>query len=287
MGFVRTDDQHYKAIAQAIRDKTPDDNQKQYKPEEMAEGISAVFNNGVKNGEAEGYNYGFNDGVAQGESVGEQIANDAFWDTIQDFGNRTDYNRAFKGWNCEYIRPKHRVIPTMNVGAICTFQNNTSLKKLEADYFDFSRKPSHTNSASAYYYTFQGCDALEEIEDIGIYPDAGLSNTFANNKKLHTIAKITVDENETFNAAFNGCSSLVNITFEGVIGKSIGFPHSPLSVASAKSVISRLKNFAGTDDEYVNKLTFTGDVWVALDADSAPPSGGSWKDYVSSLGWSY
>lgn len=76
-----------------------------------------------------------------------------------------------------------------------------------------------------------------------------------------------------------------NITFEGEIGRSINFSYSPLSVESMKNVIEHLVNYTGTEKELSYTVTFTEACWTKLEADSTAPNGGTWKEYVASLGW--
>ena len=208
------------------------------------------------------------------------------WDCLTNYGNKVNYNYAFFNWGGEYIRPNRKIIPISATSASSTFNRAIKLKKIEAEYFDFSQKKRGASVAQGFYYTMYECGELEEVEDIGMQADAGYTATFANDSKLHTIAKIRSDEETTFSSAFSYCNELVNVGFEGVIGKDIGFPNSnKLSVASMKGIIARLKNWSETDYEDKYKLTFTADRWKALEADSAAPDGGTWREYVHSLGW--
>lgn len=167
---------------------------------------------------------------------------DDLWDFIQDYGNRTSYINGFSNWGAEYIRPKYKVVPKAvnGVASICEYCKN--LKKVEALYFDFSQKSTGTNNNTGYYYSFNGCSLLEEIEDIGLIPQLIYSNTFAYDYKLHTIAKLGTDENTRFSDAFIGCNELVNITIEGTIGQN-GFDihwSIKLSADSLKSIFNAL-----------------------------------------------
>ena len=132
--------------------------------------------------------------------TGYDQAESDFWDAIQNYGNRESYNRAFRQWNSAYIRPKYKVTPTDAGSAVQTFNGNTGLKRVEAECFDFSQKPYVSNSSGAFYYTFDSCSELEEIEDIGIY-DGYFYRTFGYCSKLYTIAKIKVDENTVFTSS--------------------------------------------------------------------------------------
>lgn len=60
--------------------------------------------------------------------AGKQAEYDAFWDTYQQNGERTDYSNAFvgDGWSNETLRPKHpcKVIIGTNMFANCHFNHN-------------------------------------------------------------------------------------------------------------------------------------------------------------------
>ena len=103
--------------------------------------------------------------------AGKKAEWNAFWDIITNYGQRTDYYRAFCYWGAEYIRPNRKIMFTTVTNGSLTFGHNPKLKKVEAAYFDFSQKPRGTNSSNAYFYTFYNCPELEEVEDIGIQAD--------------------------------------------------------------------------------------------------------------------
>lgn len=177
----------------------------------------------------------FADKIDDVYAAGKKAEYDAFWDGVQDYGNRTGYSQAFSNWGSEYIRPKYKVIPKESNGVSAIFEYCKKLKKIEAKYFDFSQKETGTNNNAGYYYTFNSCNKLEEIEDIGLIPQVNYINTFAYDYKLHTIAKMGVDENTRFSNAFISCEELVNLTIDGVIGQN-GFDIHWSTKLSAKSL---------------------------------------------------
>ena len=139
-----------------------------------------------------------------------------------------------------------------------------------------------TKLQSAFGYTF-----ITEIPTIDCTGLVGESKSvFANGySRITTIEKIIVNETVRYTTWFNNTCP-VNVTFEGVIGQDIAFPYNGnLSVASMKNIISCLKNYRGTDEEFAHTLTFTNGMWTRLEADSTSPTGTTWKEYVDSLGW--
>lgn len=188
--------------------------------------------------------------IAQNEqrvyNAGKQAEYDAFWNMIQDHGNRTDYGQAFRNWrsSTEYLRPKYKVVPTASTSAMNTFYNCEGLKKVEAEYFDFSKKARGGYKGSGWYHTFTACDELEEIEDIGIMPDTDLTNTFAHCPNLKKIAMIRVDANTVISSGiFEGCKSLESVTFDGEIGYGMNLKWSTkLTRASIENIINHLSD---------------------------------------------
>jgi hypothetical protein len=114
-----------------------------------------------------------------------------------------------------------------------------------------------------------------------------LDGTFQGCDSLKTVDLVTLGTGAQFgNYSFQRCGSLVEIRIAGIITQSVNMSAcTKLSVDSMKSIISCLKNFAGTENEYTRTLTFPTARWTALEADSAAPNGGTWKAYVGSLGW--
>lgn len=79
MAIVKTDNKHYKNIAEAIREATG--NQKPFAPYEMAEGVHSAhdkgYETGFTDGDTEGWQEGYQVGVSDGYVWGEQTATDA------------------------------------------------------------------------------------------------------------------------------------------------------------------------------------------------------------------
>lgn len=263
MSTIKTDSQHYTDIANAIREKTGTETT--YKPSEMSVGVEEVYDAGC----------------AQAESK--------FWDIVQRNGERADYSHAFKLWNSEYIRPKYKVAPTSGrVNRI--FYNCKKLISVEPEYFDFSEiqvySTTQTNMSNGNEYVFAYCYALKELPDVGL-PAGCYTHTFYDCTSLKKIEVVRVEESTVFNDyAFGYCAALENITFQGIIGRSINFKWSPLTIDSLKGIITHLKDHAGTDKEYTYTVTFKTSVFEALEAEGATsPNGNTWAEYIDDLKW--
>ena len=231
----------------------------------------------------------------KGVSDGKQAGYDEFWDVVQDFGNRENYAYVFYHWNCEYIRPKYKVIPKAgkNNSYRCLHMccNNPSLKKIEKEYFDLSQYESptgYTSETSGNYYMFSACPNLEEIEDVGMKPYYYYA-TFAGCRKLHTIEVIRSHENTTFNPmVFRECTALENIKIEGVIAKDISFYQSPnLSKTSIESIINHLSDTTGATLT-LSKTAVNNAFRINVDDASTFPEGSEYYNLrYSKANWSF
>lgn len=165
---------------------------------------------------------------------GRQAEYDAFWDRYQNNGERFNYQYgAFGGigWNDETFKPKY---PLKSVHVYGMFQGCyiTEIKDI-----DFS-------GAKSFNHVF----AYSEVKKIGLIEiplTTTMVTTFQGCTKLHTIEKIVISANSTFNNTFQNCSALENITFEGEIGNDINFQWSTkLTKASIISIINHLSDTA-------------------------------------------
>ena len=185
----------------------------------------------------------FDNSIAEVYDAGKQAEYDAFWDAVQESGKRTSYVYAFSRWGSEYIRPKYKVVLTAAGSQKHIFYLNKYIKKIEADYFDFSQLPRGTNDNQAFSLSFTDNSKLEEIEDIGLPISYSYELAFAWCTELTKIAKITVDANTILSNAFVNCFKLKDITFEGEIGNDINFKWSTkLTKASIESIINHLSS---------------------------------------------
>lgn len=181
------------------------------------------------------------------------------WDGIQNFGTRTSYPYAFYGttWTDDIYDPQYDITATANNGANSLFAHNSNITNTKVSI-------SVSNTTNMMFYKCLN---------------------------LVTIYKLIVTRDTLFpNNTFAECSALQNITIDGEIGSTISFKFSPLTVESMKNIIDHLVNYADTENAFVNTLTFMDSCWEALEADSAPRDDGydydgTWREYVTDLGW--
>lgn len=198
-------------------------------------------------GYAEGAQVAAGDMYDSGFSAGQKAEYDAFWDEYQR-ESIDNWEYAFYGlpWNDKTYKPKHPII-----GGI-----------------------SNTFRAGRFKNTI-----------VPIIVEGGTSQAFAYSQVV-TIPHIDLTNATNTSTCFNNANRLVDVTFAGTILTTINLQSaSGLSVASMKSAILHLANYAGTEKANVNALYFTEDCWAALEADSVSPTGTTWAEYVGSLGW--
>lgn len=209
MATVKTDDKHYKNIAQAIRDKTGGD--AQYKPGEMADGVGEVYDAGYAKGQAEGGGGSYDEGY----EAGQKAEYDRFWDIFQKNGNPANYyyKFAYSGWTDENFNPKYDIVTG-----------------------------SGTSSANAMFYSNKN---ITDTKVPIIVQGSSAANAFYDSNFV-TIRKLVLHEGVSLNLTFSRCTALENIIFDGVIGQDIDFRYSgKLTNESVQSVIDHLKDLTG------------------------------------------
>lgn len=178
--------------------------------------------------------------------AGKKAEYDAFWDTFQNNGNRTIYSYAFygsaAGWNDTTFNPKYPIKIIYGESIL----QNSPITRIPVDIIITESASTTTNTRY-----FRGCT------------------------RLKTIKKIFMAEHITATSWFTNCTSLENITFDGVIGESIDFSYSPLTVESMLSVIEHLKDYSAEGGTYT--VTFKADRETMLTAEE--------KAVATNKGW--
>lgn len=128
--------------------------------------------------------------------------------------------------------------------------------------------------------------ACRTIPDYGIPAMDTYPSTYNSAQDVFTIETVRCHENTTFPNTFADMRNLKRVMFEGVIGQDIGFPNSPLIADAQKHIISQLKDYAGTDNEYVHTITIKATAFAELEAEGATsPHGNTWAEYIDDLKW--
>lgn len=197
----------------------------------VAENQQRVYDAGYSAGQQAG-----GGGYDEGFEAGRQAEYNDFWDAFQTRGGM-DYLYGFAGagWTDKTYNPKSDIKLLYNAQMMYSYARITNTK------ITIDASAITTNCA----YVFANCSTLV------------------------TIPKLIVSATTPMSANwFEGCTSLVNITIEGVVARNISFKDSPLSRASIENVIAVLSNSV-TGQTVTFKRTaveaaFTTDEWNAL-----------------------
>lgn len=157
----------------------------------------------------------FADKIDEVYDEGKKAEYDRFWNSYQSNGEIKSYSYAFCGncWTDETLNPKY-----------------TPLK------------------ATATTQMFRFC-AATVLPSIDFNDCLNLDQTYYYAREAVTIGTVILkdDGTNTFNNAFGGCSELVNISFEGVIGNSLAIGSaSKLTSESVDNIIDHLKDLTET-----------------------------------------
>jgi hypothetical protein len=200
--------------------------------------------------------------------AGKKAEYDAFWDAYQQNGAELiDYTGAFAGprWTKDTLTPKYDIVP--DYGAQIFWANAMEIdlaQHLEncGVKLDFSKSYS-AGSAFAYSY-------FTRIGEITLNINRSYINMFNGCSKLKVIDKITVADGADLRNAFNDCTSLESVIFDGIINKN-GYNlqwSTKLSKASITSIINALSTTTTgltiTFSKTAKEAAFTDEEWAAL-----------------------
>jgi hypothetical protein len=218
MAIVLTDDKHYKAIANVIRDKL--DSGDTFLPEFLADNVENVYEAGVANG-----------GKAEC---------DVFWDAFQWNGTRTTYENAFKSnnWNNDSFKPKYDIVPVGDYDASNMF-NESGITDIvyclerQGISLDFSKASRMDN-------TFMRCQS-RSLPQIDAGKLTRLNMTFYNMANLESISIINLSPSCTFTNTITYCYKLTDVFITGTIGQTgLSFQSAPLTKASLTNIVNVL-----------------------------------------------
>lgn len=231
--------------------------------------------------------------------AGKQKEWSDFWDIFQQKGNRKRYEYAFSqgyynqgvlGWTDKTFKPKYDMKPT-NAERMFEFTDNiTDLKGIlekQGVTLDLS---NCTSSA----FMFRACAKLTRLPVLDFSQHTGtasISSCFKYCYALESIDKIIFNNEGTniteVSTTFDSCGKLKEIRFEGVIGRSISFAWSPLSLESMKSIITHLKDYSGTTNagKYTLTLKDSCKTLMAEQGTMEELGGKTYDQYITDIGW--
>lgn len=176
-------------------------------------------------------------GVKQGIEDGKKAEYDAFWDSFQIDGNRDNYDYAFKSWKADILKPKYNLNFRNITGA---FQNIEDEIDLDKHFKDLGVEILFHNNGVTLSAVFADAKITKSIP---IYSNGNLYACFNRCTNLETIPLIHISAHNaiTFTNTFQQCTSLKNLTFEGVIDSNgLNLQWSPLTHESLLNIINAL-----------------------------------------------
>lgn len=186
-------------------------------------------------------------GVNEVYEAGKKAEYDAFWDDFTVEGKNIPYLFAGGGWCKDNFKPKRDFPITQGIFYDHNYNNGKNRYDLAAHLEELGIKISKVVNTRDAFNTAR-FTRIPELDLTTSIDNKLTSNTFNGMYYLVTIDKLIVEEDRSFQSTFTQCNTLQNITFDGVIGRDISFSYSPLTVESMKSIITHLKNYAGTGD---------------------------------------
>ena len=193
-------------------------------------------------------------------SYGRAEADLAHWNAVTVNGTRQHYNYAFAYTNFSgYTIPEGLCRPTSSLAYMFHQYQGVEMPR-GIDCSKFVAQVA-TNQC---YYTFYYASKLKKIYDMGIPAGIAYGTTYGYCSALEEIEKIRCNENTTFNTnAFNQCTSLKHIGFEGTIASDINLQWSTkLDLESLKSLFRCLRDYFGSDEEYTKTITLSAESWA-------------------------
>ena len=198
--------------------------------------------------------------------AGKQASYDEFWDAYQNYG-KADYEYGFCGtrWNDETFAPKYDLKPTYwGAGYMFHRCGIVDLKgALEKCGVQLDLKNAHNLNN-----TFSG-STIERFPILDLTnADYSLNYMFSDCSVKYIEKIISSANTKYYGYTFQNATSLTDVTFEGVIARSVDSHWSPLSKASILSIIEHLSDTASgqtlTLSKAAKEAAFSDTEWAEL-----------------------
>lgn len=198
-------------------------------------------------------NYG--EGYSDGYEAGKIEQYNTHWDTTQDYGNRKDWRYAFlssEGFETdETLRPKYDIECEQGESMFYGLSKITKLKKGFYGEEDLQINTSKMTVANWMFFNMKNLLESPILDFSRVVKSAGAFYGCNSLRKLHLI----VSENTVFDdvrvgtpSTFCGCSSLTDLTIDGIIGNDVNFSDC-ISLSGETvywQIITKLKDYKDT-----------------------------------------
>ncbi len=235
------------------------------------------------------------DGMASGVNevykAGEQAQRKDFWHNYLKHSRETAnptttmaYRFAYNGWTDDTFYPTEDIY--VKYGNMMFYFNKVTNIKQRLEDCGVKLIFDGANDAGAMFEQ----SSTTEIPTLELNK---LTNPSASQRlcyycsNLVLIEKIVSAEGTLYGNSFFRCYKLADITFDGVIGTSISFSDSPLTVESIISVITHLKNYNETEKAGKYTLTLKDTCKTLMAAQGAIDEFGkkTYDAYIADIGW--
>lgn len=215
----------------------------------------------IKTKTQEVYDAGYAKGKSEGGGDGYY---DVFWDSCQDYGNRTVYQRAFAGvgWNDTTFKPKYDIVP-LSPDQMFYGSQVTNLKAILEEQGVILSFVNAINLNTCF-----GSSKITHLPEIDASNGKikSLDSLCSNCEHLVSVELFKVTPTLTYNTTFSRNFKLEHIRFEGEIGNNISFADSPkLSGASMLDAAAHLADFSDTETgeygNYAHTIIFSSAAW--------------------------
>lgn len=238
------------------------------KLEQIARNEQLIYNAGVEKGKAE-----VGEGIyEEGFEAGKKSEYDAFWDSYQEYGNRTttyEYAFARNGWTDVTFKPKYDLIVKSTANQMFYTSYITNLKKTLSD----CGVVLDTSEATNFNGMFQQARTTH-VPTLDMRKATSTSHAFSYSY-IEEIEKIIVAETVPWQSAFMNCSRLKHLFVEGVIGQN-GFNvqwSTMLSRESIESIINALSTTTSGLTVTLSKKAVDAAIKLAEPDDDSTSSG--------------
>ena len=177
--------------------------------------------------------------------AGKQAQEDAFWDAVQDHGNRNNYNRGFCGvtWNDANFKPKYDIKPTAYSGfySCFSFAAITDLKGiLERQGITLDTSGCVGDMGQVFSNS-----TITRLPTIDASRATSISHMFSYANNLTYVEKLIVGANTQLSYAFGSTQNLEHIIFGGTIGQA-GLDLSAATKLDRESIESIINTLSAT-----------------------------------------
>lgn len=215
--------------------------------------------------------------------AGKKSEYDAFWDSFQKNGNRTEYNNLFGGgWNKDNFRPKYPIRPT---SAYMMFFNNAGEFILLDDFDEWCAENNiiiDFSNCTNCMYSLSTLHA-KKFGTLNFGEATSLQNLFYSHNARYGVVEIdnfvisdkTVFADSTFQHAVNLTKLIINGT---IASNNLNVSYCKnLTHESLMSIITALKDFSDAGGSY--KVTLGSDNIAKLTTDEL--------QVIQNKGWTY